>query len=141
MFGPSTRAPKFSTQMPQLFIIKICYTIKVNSVCGASRDTRGLCHKFNSQGPSFRILGVRVASPNFQGPKSRILNVRLLCPRSQSHSFPGLRVLGPGSQGLRVAGLWVSGYPGFRVSGYPRFRVSGCPRFWVSGSRISGLGS
>ena len=127
MFGPSTRAPKFSTQMPQLFIIKICYTIKVNSVCGASRDTRGLCHKFNSQGPSFRILGVRVASPNFQGPKSRILNVRLLCPRSQSHSFPGLRVLGPRvsrPQGRGSLGLRVSRVPGLRVSQVPGLRVS-----------------
>ena len=28
MLCPSTRAPKFSTQMPWLFIIKICFTIK-----------------------------------------------------------------------------------------------------------------
>ena len=121
-FGPSTRACKFLTQMHQLFIIKICYTIKVNSSCGVSRNTRSLCHKFSSQGPALRILGLRVAIPKFQEPRSRVLGVRAPCPRfpapgswvsecrvpgSQGHRFPGPRVLGhrclsPRSQGLRV---------------------------------------
>ena len=65
-FGPSTRAPKFWTQMPSLFIIKICFTNKVNSICSAGWDTRNLCHKFNFQGSALRILGLRVASPKFQ---------------------------------------------------------------------------
>ena len=79
-FGPSTRAPKFSTQM--LFIIKICFTIKVNTICGAGQDTRTLCHKFNSQDPGLRILGSSVASPKSQIPCASVL-------------VPGSRVSGP----------------------------------------------
>ena len=101
MFGSSTRAPKFLTQMPQLFIIKICFTIKVNSICGAGRDTWSLRLKLNSQGPAVRILGLRVAISKSQGPISRVLGVRV----------PRLRV--PGSQGTSS-----------RVSG-PEFRL--CP--------------
>ena len=76
-FGPFTRASKFLTKMPLLFVIKICFTIKVNSVCGAGRDAKNLCHKFNSQGPALRILGVKVAIPKFQGPIFRVLGVRV----------------------------------------------------------------
>ena len=57
-----------------------------------------LRHKFNSQGPSLRILGLRVAISKSQGPISRFLGVRV--PESQ-----GLGFQNPGSQGLRVSGL------------------------------------
>ena len=73
----------FRLRCPQFFIIKICFTSKVNSVCGVGRDTRNLCHKFNSQGPTLRILGLWIASPKSQGPSSRILGVRIPCPGSQ----------------------------------------------------------
>ena len=82
-FGPSTRAPKFSTQMPQLFIIKIYFRIKVNSICGAGWDTRNLCYKFSSQGLALRILCLRVTSPKSQGPSSRVLGVKAPCPGYQ----------------------------------------------------------
>ena len=99
-FGPSTRAPKFSNQMPWLFIIKIC---------GAGRETRNLCHKFNSQGPALRILGLRVASLKSQGPSSRVLGVRVpyprvTVPRCQGPVSQSPRVPVPGSQGSKVAG-------------------------------------
>ena len=100
-FGLFTGASNFLTEMSQLFIIKICFTIKVNSICGAGRDTWNLRHKFNSQGPALRILGLRVAISKSQGPISRVLGVRV----------PRLRV--PGSQGTSS-----------RVSG-PEFRL--CP--------------
>ena len=103
-FGPFTRASKFLTKMPLLFVIKICFTIKVNSVCGAGRDTKNLCHKFNSQGPALRILGVKVAIPKFQGPIFRVLGVRVTWPRVSES-----QVLGPESQGLRVPGLRARG--------------------------------
>ena len=88
--------PKFSTQMHQLFIIKICFTIKVNSICGAGRDTRNLCHKSNSQGPALRIMGLSVASPKSQGPSSGCQGL--------SSRVPCLRVSGPGSQGIESQG-------------------------------------
>ena len=104
-FGPPTRAPKFSTQMPKIFIIKISFTIKVNSVCGAGRDIRDLCHKFNPQIPALRILGITVTTPKSQGPSSRVLGVRVPCtsvPESQVQrsQVPGFRI--PRSQ---VSGL------------------------------------
>ena len=108
-FGPSTRELSLSTQMPQLFIIKICFTIKFNSIYGVGRDTRNLCHKFNSQGPYLRILGLRVASPKSQGPSSRVLGVRVPCLRVTESWVSGSRV--SGSQGPRSQG--------------PRSRVSG----------------
>ena len=115
--------------MAWLFIIKICFTIKINSVCGVGRDTRNLCHKFNSQGSALRILGLRVArvlfskvpcpivpvpgswvswsyvsgSQSLMVPESRI-------PESQDNGSKGPRILGlrvtsPGSQGLGSPGL------------------------------------
>ena len=61
------QAPKFLNQIPLLFIIKICFTIKVNTICGAGRDTRNLCRKFGSQGLALKILSPRVAYPRPQG--------------------------------------------------------------------------
>ena len=102
--------------MPKLFIIKICFTIEINSICGAGQDSWNLRHKFNSQGPALRILGLRVAISNSQGPISRVLGVRVPCPRVQvrgswvsvslSPRVPAssLRVLG-----FRVSSLIVSG--------------------------------
>ena len=93
-FGPSTRATRFLTQMPYLFIIKICFAIKVNSIYGAGRDTRNLCHKFSYKGSALRILGLRVTSRNSNGPSSGVLGARVSCPR-----VLGVRV--PDSQGTR----------------------------------------
>ena len=127
-FGPSTRAPKFLTQISQLYIIKIPFKIKVNSICGAGWDTRNLCHKLNSQGPVLRILGLRVASPKPQGSNARVLGVRVpsprvlvpgfRVPRYHSPRVPGPRVPSPRSQGpgSLVSGYEVSGsqFLGFR---------------------------
>ena len=119
MFCPSARASKFSTQMHQLFIIKICYTIKVNSICGASQDTRSLHHKFNSQGPALRFLGVTVPCPRVPVPGSWMSGSSV--PGSQNQRFPGPRVSGPwsqdlGSQGPRPQGQGSHGLdPGSQV--------------------------
>ena len=96
-FGPSTRASKFLTQMPQPII---CFTIKVNSICGAGRDTWNLRHKFNSQGPALRILGLRVAISKAQGPISSVPCLRVSGSRVLGSLLSGLRVPGPGSQVL-----------------------------------------
>ena len=93
MFWSIYSRPKLSTQMPQLFVIKICSTIKVNSICGVGWDTKNLCHKFNSQGPALRVLGLRVASSKSQGPGCQ-------GPMYQGSRVPGLRVPGPGPQVL-----------------------------------------
>ena len=95
-FCSSTRAPKFFSQMPELSIIKICYTIKINSICGVARDTWNLRHKFNFQGPALSILGLRVAISKSQGLISRVLGVRIPCLR-----VPESRVSGRRSWGLR----------------------------------------
>ena len=121
-FGPSTRTPRFSTQMPTLFIIKIWFTIKVNSICGAGQDTRNLCHKFNSQGPALRILGHRDPVPGSWVPMSHGRNSRVLYFQ------------GPVSQGPRVLGCLVPG-PRSRVSG-PYFRLY--RQSWGLGSRVLG---
>ena len=92
-FGPSTRAPKFLTQLPNFLLSKFASQFKVNSICVAGRDTWNLHHKFNSQGPALRILGLRVAISKSQRPISRFLGVRV--PVSQ-----GLGFQSPGSQGL-----------------------------------------
>ena len=34
-----------------------------------SQDTRNLCHKFNSQSPRLRVLGLRVEGSKPQGPE------------------------------------------------------------------------
>ena len=44
-------------------MMKICFTIEINSICGVGQDTWNLRHKFNYQGPALRILGLRVAIP------------------------------------------------------------------------------
>ena len=82
MFWSIYLRPKFSTQKPKLFIIKICFTIKVNSICDASQDTRNLCHKFNSQGLALRIQGLSVASLKSQEPIFGVLGVRVSVPGS-----------------------------------------------------------
>ena len=90
--------------------------VKVNSICGASRDTRSFCHKFSSHGPDLRILGISVASsksrdrdrdrdPGSWVSGSHIQESQFQGPVFQGHRFsgprvPGLRVLGPGSQVL-----------------------------------------
>ena len=99
---------QFSTQMPQLFIIKICFTIKLNSTCRAGRDTTNLCRKLNSQGPALRILGLSITSPKSQGSSSRVLGVRVpvsgfwvsgsRVSGSQSPGSLGLESQGPGSK-------------------------------------------
>ena len=88
------------------------FTNKVNTICGAGRNTRNLCHKFNCQGSAFRILGLRVVSPESQALNFRVLSVKVLCPR------------------VPVPGSWVSGS---RVPGTQSPRLLG-PRSWVSGS-------
>ena len=81
-FGLFTRASKFLNQMPKLFIIKICFSIKVYSICGVGWDTWNLRHKFNSQGSALRVLGLRVEIFKSQGPISRVMCVRIPVPGS-----------------------------------------------------------
>ena len=73
--------------------MKICFTIEINSIYDAGQDTWNLHHKFNSQGPALRILGLRVAISNSQGPISRLLGVSVPCPRVSVLRISGLRVL------------------------------------------------
>ena len=105
-----------------LLLSKLYFIIKVSTICGASRDTRNLCHEFNSQGHALCILGFRVTCPKSQGPSSRVLAVRVPCPR------------------IPVSESWVSGH---RVPGTqsPRIAGSRVPESRFLGSRVSGLGS
>ena len=77
----------FCIRAPKLFIIKICFTNKINTICG--RDQLLVS---GSQGPISRVPNVRFPCPRIQGsdvevPGSQVPGLRV----------PGLRVLGPGS--------------------------------------------
>ena len=93
----------FRLGCPSFLLSKLCFIIKFSTTWGASRDTRNLCHKFNSHGPTLRILGFRVTYPKFQGPSSGVLGVKVPCPRVPVSEFwlTGYRVQGsqvPGSR-------------------------------------------
>ena len=118
-FGPSTRRPYFSTQMPQLFVIKICFTFKINTIYGTGQDTRNLCNKFNYQGSAIRILYLTVASPKSKDASSRVLSVTAPCPRIK---ILGSLVLGSRVPGLRVPGSPFSG-PDLRISHFDTMSV------------------
>ena len=88
--------------MLQLFIIKICFTIKINTICGGAQllvsgCLESMCYEFNSQGLGLRILELMIAGPKSEGFNFRVSGLR----------FQGLGSQGPGSQvlGLRVPGL------------------------------------
>ena len=124
MFWSIYSRPKFSTRMPYLFIIKICVTIKVNSICGAGRDTRNLCHKFSSQGPALRILDLRVANSKSQGSSSGVLGVRVPVPGSL---VSGSCVIGSWSPRSLIPESQVSESEGleFQCPRVPDLRISG----------------
>ena len=94
------------------------FTIKVNSICGAGRNTRNLCPKFSSQGLALKTLSLRVAISKSQGPSSGILDVRVPVPGSwvsgslvsgsQSSRIQGTRVPGPSVPSSRVSESRVS---------------------------------
>ena len=137
MLCPSTWAPTFSTQMPWLFIIKICFTIKawkkliqsvvrveILRICVTSLILRVLRSGFwvpESQVPSLRDPVSRswVSGSQFQGPGCR--GPVSLGPRAPESQVSGLRVLD-----LRFPGSLASGS---RVSG-PDFRL--CLFIWMS---------
>ena len=96
---------KFLAEMPKLFIVKICFTIKVNSVCVAGQDTKNLCHKLNSQCPVLKVLGVlEVPSARDPVPGSWVSRSQFQGPGCLGLVSQGPRVFGPRSQGLRVSG-------------------------------------
>ena len=97
---------------PSFLLSKFATQLKL--IQSASRDTRSLCHKFISQGPALRILGLRAASPKFQGPSSRVLGARVPCPMVSWSMFQGTGCQGPRVTGSRVPEARV---PGLRISG------------------------
>ena len=105
-FGPSTRCPMFSTHIPQLFIIKICWGYVA----------------------SVRILGMYESPVQFSSLWSQ--GYRSQVKRSKFHV---LRFYDPGSQGLvsqnpRFQGLRSQG-PGFQD---PRSQFLTMPSFNLS---------
>ena len=84
------RAPTFLTYMPYLFIIKICFIKKVNTICGV-----GQLLVSGSQGIISRVPGVRIYVPGLQVPSLSIPSPGV--PGLESH---GLGSEGPGSQVL-----------------------------------------
>ena len=120
----------FWPRCPSFFIIKICFRIKVKSICDAGRDTCKMHHKFNSQGPALRILGLRVAIYKSQG-----VIYRVPCSRV---TVQGSWVWGSHVQGFRVPGYKVadSSVSGSRVPKVSSRRVLGVmvPESQVSGS-------
>ena len=109
----------FWLKCPSFLLSKLCFIIKVSTICDVGWDTRNLCCQFHLQGPALRILGFRVTCPKPHGLSSRVLGVKVLCPRvpkSQDHGSQGLHPGSqcPGSQSPRVPGPRV---PGLRVLG------------------------
>ena len=92
----------FRLWCPGFLSSKLCFIIKISAICGAGQDTRNLCHKFNSQGPSSRVLGVRVLCPRV--PESYGLRVLVLGPR-----IPGLRSHDSGPQSSWPQGFGSQG--------------------------------
>ena len=94
-FGPSTRAPKDSDALALLLLLSKCFTIKVNSICGAGRDTWNCVTSsiLRVLLSGFWVSGSRFPSPRDPFPVSWV---------SGSHVSGSwdLRVLGPGSQVL-----------------------------------------
>ena len=99
-------SPKFSTQMLQLFIIKICFTNKFNTTCGGgqllvSGCQESMCHRISVLSVLvswFWVSGSQVPSPRVSVLRSRV---------SKSH-VPGSDNLGPGSQVLIVDYAFVN---------------------------------
>ena len=110
----------FDLDALQRFVIKICFTVEINSICRAGQGT----YKFNSQDTALRFLGLRVAISNSQGPISKVPGVRVPCPR------------------IPVRGSFVSGsrVPGSQLL-EPRVSVFQGPGSQVSGSQVPGLSS
>ena len=60
------------------FIIKLCFTIKVNTICGGTQFLisgyqKSMCHKFNPQGP-----GLKIAGPNSESFNSRVYAIQMM---------------------------------------------------------------
>ena len=123
-FGPSARAPKFSTHIPQLYVIKICFSIKVNTICDGgqllvSGYQESICHKFNSHSPGLggsgsQGLGFQVPMSQFQAPG---------CQKSGSQSP---KSQGPSSQLPRSQ----SGSD-FRLCHFMSTKMHCCLRFFI----------
>ena len=96
------RSPTFSTHMPCPF--KICFTNKVNTICG---------------GGQLLVTGSLVSGSHVPG--SQVLRPRVPVPESQGTKSQGHRVLDPRVSDLRDTGLRSQG-PRSRVSG-PDFRL------------------
>ena len=92
----------FSTHMPWLIIIKICFTNNVNTTCGG-----GQLLVTGSQDPISRVPDVRVPCP-------RVLVSGSQGSKSQGLKVPALKGLTLRVSGSRVLGLRVTG-PGFQV--------------------------
>ena len=99
----------FRLRYHSFLLSKLCFIIKVNIICGVGWDTANLCHKFNSQGPVLRILGVRVT-----------------CLWVSGSHVSGSQFQSPGCQGT------ASQSPIITRSWIPKSQS------WVSGSRVSG---
>ena len=80
---------------------EICFTNKVNTVCGGVQVTgsQGPITRvpgIGSHGPGLKVLRPSVPFRGSQGPKSQ--GHRVPGPRDSGLEIPGLRVPGPGSQ-------------------------------------------
>ena len=118
------RNPTFSTYMSQLFIVKICFTNKINIISGGGQLLVSGSQGSISRVPSIRFFVVesQVARSQLQGPwvpSSRIPSSKSRGPRSgvSGSRVPDIRVPGSdvsGSQGPRSQ---CPGIPGLRVLG------------------------
>ena len=118
-FGPSTRDLSFWLRCPSFLLSKFVSQSKlIQSVVSGP------------QGRKFQVPGTRFQGPGCQGPSSRVLGVRVSCLRILEPQVPDSRV--SGSQVLESQCPWV---PGLSV---PRSQVLGSQGPRSQGLRVSG---
>ena len=96
----------FDTHAPAFFIIKICFTNKVNTICGGGEL---LVTWFQGPITWSQVSGSHI--PGLQVPRSRIPVPGSHVPKVPGPRVSDLRIPGLRSQGF---GSWVSG-PDFRL--------------------------
>ena len=82
-------APTFWTLMSLLFIIKICFTNKINTICDG-----GQLLVSGSQYPISRVTSVRLPCPRTQGSEGPSRSVSVLGSQSPRSQDPRSHILG-----------------------------------------------
>ena len=121
-FDPSTQDLSFRLRCPSFLLSKFVSQLNlIQSVIS------------RPQGRKSQVSGIQFRGSGCQGPSSRILGVRVSCLRVLELQVPDSWV--SGSKGLESLCPWV---PGLRVSGSQGLKVSGSQDPGSQGLRVPG---